>query len=68
MDLGLYQKEVAKFFGVKTDTITLWEKNRRRPCPRRLPIVRSFLNVNSQEEFRFILGPEGRLRKTRNSG
>ncbi|HIE05175.1 MAG TPA: hypothetical protein EYP58_00070 [bacterium (Candidatus Stahlbacteria)] len=31
MDLGLFQKDVAKFVGVTTDSVTYWEKGRYQP-------------------------------------
>ena len=32
MDMGLFQKDVARMIGVSTDTITNWEKGRTKPC------------------------------------
>ena len=43
MDLGLFQKDVAKFVGVATDTVTLWEKGRRKPSKRNLRKIEKFL-------------------------
>jgi DNA-binding transcriptional regulator YiaG len=31
MDMGLFQKDVAKLIGVSTDTVTNWEKGRTKP-------------------------------------
>jgi DNA-binding transcriptional regulator YiaG len=44
MDMGLFQKDVAKFVGVVTDTVTNWEQGRRKPCKRYLKGIRQFLN------------------------
>jgi len=43
MDLGLFQKDVARFVGVKTDTVTLWEKGRTKPCRENLKRIKQFL-------------------------
>ncbi|MGB3341233.1 MAG: helix-turn-helix transcriptional regulator [bacterium] len=43
MDLGLFQKDVAKFVGVVTDTVTLWEKGRKEPSKRYLKRIEQFL-------------------------
>ncbi len=43
MDLGLFQRDVAKFVGVKTDTVTLWEKGRRKPSENNLRRIKHFL-------------------------
>ena len=43
LDLGLFQKEVAKRVGVTTDTITNWELNRTEPEIQYLPKIIDFL-------------------------
>ncbi|MCK4673518.1 helix-turn-helix transcriptional regulator [candidate division WOR-3 bacterium] len=43
MDLGLFQKDVAKFVGVKTDTVTLWEKDKTKPSKENLRKIKLFL-------------------------
>ena len=43
MDLGLLQKDVARFVGVVTDTVTLWEKGRKEPSKRYLKRIEQFL-------------------------
>ena len=43
MDLGLFQKDVAGFVGVATDTVTLWEKGRKEPSRRYLKRIEQFL-------------------------
>ncbi|MGB3478107.1 MAG: helix-turn-helix transcriptional regulator [bacterium] len=43
MDLGLFQKDVARFVGVVTDTVTLWEKGRKEPSKRYLKRIEQFL-------------------------
>lgn len=45
MDLGLFQKDVAKIIGVATDTITPWEKGRTKPGKRLLPKIEKFLET-----------------------
>ena len=43
MDLGLYQKHVAKLLGVTMDTICYWENSRVKPSPQVLPKIVQFL-------------------------
>ena len=43
MDLGLFQKDVAKFVGVATDTVTLWEKGKHEPSKIYLKRIGHFL-------------------------
>ena len=43
LDLGLWQKEVAKQIGVTTTTITNWELNRCEPEIRLYPAIIKFL-------------------------
>jgi len=43
LDLNLYQKDLAKAFGVKEDTILNWEKGRSNPQLRYIPKVIEFL-------------------------
>ena len=43
MDLGLLQKDVARFVGVVIDTVTLWEKGRKEPSKRYLKRIEQFL-------------------------
>ena len=43
MDLGLFQKDVARFVGVATDTVTLWEKGRTKPSKIHLRKIEKFL-------------------------
>ena len=45
MDLGLFQKDVAKFVGVATDTVRLWEKDRTKPSRENLRRIRKFLKI-----------------------
>lgn len=45
MDLGLFQKDVAKFAGVATDTVTSWEKGRRKPSEIHLRRIKEFLSI-----------------------
>ena len=43
MDLGLFQKDVAIFVGVATDTVTFWEKGRTKPNELHLRRIKQFL-------------------------
>jgi DNA-binding XRE family transcriptional regulator len=43
MDLGLYQKQVAKLLGVTEDTICYWEKGRVEPSRKQRPKIVKFL-------------------------
>ena len=45
MDLGLFQKDVARFVGVATDTVTLWEKGRTKPNEIHLRKIQEFLRI-----------------------
>ena len=45
MDLGLLQRDVAKFTGVATDTVTLWATGRTKPNSKNLRKIREFLNI-----------------------
>jgi DNA-binding XRE family transcriptional regulator len=43
MDMGLFQKDVAKIIGVSTDTIINWEKGRTKPCRKNTRKIGLFL-------------------------
>ena len=45
MDLGLFQRDVARFVGVKTDTVTLWENGRTKPTRENLKRIEQFLKM-----------------------
>ena len=45
MDFGLFQKDVAKFVGVATDTVTLWEKGKTKPNEIHLRKIKEFLSI-----------------------
>ena len=45
MDLGLFQKDVARFVGVKTDTVTNWEKGRTIPNKKHQMKLQKFLEI-----------------------
>ena len=45
IDLGLFQRDVAKFVGVATDTVRLWEKERTKPSEIHLRKIRKFLKI-----------------------
>ena len=49
LDLGLYQKDVARIIGVTTDTITYWEKGRAEPGIRYMPRIVDFLGYIPSE-------------------
>ena len=53
MDLGLYQKDVAKFVGVATDTVTLWEKGRTKLSEGNLRKIREFLSIKNSKIKKF---------------
>ena len=46
MDMGLFQKDVARIVGVSTDTITNWEKGRTKPCRRNTRKIDLFLEAS----------------------
>ena len=54
LDLGLFQKDVAKRIGVSTDTITNWEKRRSNPTLRVWPIVIGFLGYDPRPTGRTV--------------
>jgi DNA-binding transcriptional regulator YiaG len=43
MDMGLFQKDVARMIGGSTDTITNWEKGRTKPTRHNTLKVQQFL-------------------------
>ena len=43
MDLGLFQREVARRIGVTTDTVCLWEKTGSTPMIQHMPKIIRFL-------------------------
>jgi transcriptional regulator with XRE-family HTH domain len=45
MDMGLYQKDVAKLIGVSIDTVILWEKSRTKPSRKNLRRIMQFLEM-----------------------
>jgi len=45
MDLGLVQKDVAKYVGVATDTVTNWEKGKTKPSKENLRKIQKFLRL-----------------------
>ena len=53
MDLALFQKDVAEFVGVKTDTVTLWEKGRTKPSRENLRKIREFLSIKNSKIKKF---------------
>ncbi len=48
MDLGLFQKDVTKFIGVSTDTITYWERGRVRPGKKNIVKIKEFLKIRGK--------------------
>ena len=46
LELGLYQRQVAKVIGVDECTITNWEMNRTRPTLRTIPTIIEFLGYD----------------------
>lgn len=49
MDMGLFQKDVARIIGVSTDTVTYWEKGRVKPSKKNLPRIKQFLRIKEIE-------------------
>jgi DNA-binding XRE family transcriptional regulator len=47
MDMGLFQKDVARVIGVSTDTITNWEKGRTKSSKNNLERIIRFLAVKT---------------------
>jgi len=45
MDLGLVQKDVARFVGVSIDSILNWEKGRTKPSRENLRKIKEFLKI-----------------------
>jgi len=43
MDMGLFQRDVARIIGVSVDTITNWEKGRTRPSRYSMLKIHQFL-------------------------
>ena len=62
LDLGLFQKKVAKIIGVTTDTITNWEKNRNQPMYWHYPRITEFLGYCPLEQLNTF---EERLKNNR---
>ena len=62
LDLGLFQKQVAKFIGVTTSTVTNWEKNRNKPECKHYPKITDFLGYCPYEQLESI---GERLRRNR---
>ena len=54
LDLGLFQKDVAKFIGVNTSTITNWEKNRNQADFRHYPKITEFLGYCPFEKLETV--------------
>jgi transcriptional regulator with XRE-family HTH domain len=50
LDLGRFQKDVGRLFGVDTTTVTNWEKNRTKPTLRLMPAVIRFLGYSPLPE------------------
>jgi DNA-binding transcriptional regulator YiaG len=48
MDLGLLQKDVAKYIGVATDNVRLWEKDRTKPSEIHLRKIMQFLKIRNK--------------------
>jgi transcriptional regulator with XRE-family HTH domain len=46
LDLGLYQKDVARCLGVTTDSVAYWENNRNQPSLRMIPRIIGFLGYD----------------------
>jgi len=49
MDMGLFQRDVARIIGVSTDTVTNWEKGRTKPCRGNLRKIQEFLSTKIKD-------------------
>ena len=49
MDLGLFQKDVARYVGVKTDTVILWQKDKTKPSKENLGRIKHFLEMEAKK-------------------
>jgi transcriptional regulator with XRE-family HTH domain len=47
LDMGLFQKDIAKILNVDVNTITNWEIGRHKPCKEFLRKVRGLLQEDS---------------------
>jgi len=56
VDLGIYQSEVGRHFGVSKDCITNWENGRSVPQISHYPKIISFLGYNSFKNGEKTLG------------
>jgi DNA-binding transcriptional regulator YiaG len=45
MDMGLFQKDVARIIGVSTDTVVNWEKGRTKPSRNSLDRITQLLDI-----------------------
>lgn len=50
LDFGLYQKDVARQLGVKTETVTSWERNYTAPKLSLIPWVITFLGYDPVQD------------------
>jgi transcriptional regulator with XRE-family HTH domain len=50
LDVGLFQKDVARQLGVKTETVTNWEKNYTSPQLYLIPRVTAYLGYDPVED------------------
>jgi len=48
MDMGLFQKDVARIIGISTDTVTNWEKDRTKPSLKNLSKIEQFLKTHHE--------------------
>jgi transcriptional regulator with XRE-family HTH domain len=49
LDLGLYQKDVARRLGVTTDSVAYWENNCNQPSLKMFPCISQFLGYDPLE-------------------
>ncbi|MFX0066100.1 MAG: helix-turn-helix domain-containing protein [Candidatus Hermodarchaeota archaeon] len=50
MDMGLFQKDIARIIGVSTDTVTNWEKGRTKPCRKTLVKLMDVMKVEESKK------------------
>ena len=65
LDLGLYQKDVARQLGVKTETVTNWEKNYTSRQLYLIPRIIAFLGYDPFEDDSDSLSLGQRVVRTR---
>ena len=68
MELGMYQKDVAKLFGITLFTIINWEKGRTEPAVRNIPTLIKFLGYDPEPPGQLTSIADGLRVKRRERG